>query len=115
MKGVFPQSDGRHRRRKTGAVIRHHGAASGPSRCPMPLLSLSDGPLIESAAALGAQTTVLTAPAALQALGDSQVSGKRHWVMRSATLVWGGFSSSRHTWKYARALRRQIKENRPRI
>lgn len=69
------------------------------------LLSMSPGPLVDHAAELGVQTTVLPAPGGLQSFGDSR--------LRLLSLLWKGIPLSWSAWTYVRQLRRQLREIKP--
>jgi glycosyltransferase involved in cell wall biosynthesis len=73
------------------------------------LLALAPGPLVERAAELGTETTVLPAPFALQTFGDSRLNAAKQRVRPWLNLAWGSVSLSWQTWEYARRLRRQVR------
>jgi glycosyltransferase involved in cell wall biosynthesis len=69
------------------------------------LLAMSSGPLLERAAELGVQTTILPTPAGLQSFGDSSLS--------YLSLLWKGVPLAFATWRYVRQLRRLLREIKP--
>jgi hypothetical protein len=69
------------------------------------LLAMSPGPLLDCAADLGVQTTVLPAPAALLSFGDSR--------LRLVSLPWNCIRLAWSVWRYVRRVRRQLQAIRP--
>ncbi len=64
------------------------------------LLALSDGPLLDLAAKLGVETTVLPAPAGLQAFGDSRLNQAKGRIRRTAALLIKALPLAWMTWRY---------------
>jgi len=93
------------------AILAALRQARPETRCH--LLTLAPGPLVERAAELGAETTVLPAPSALQTFGDSRLDSAKQRVRPLLTLAWSSVSLSWQTWEYVRRLRRQVREIDP--
>src|SRR5262249_44047893 len=83
------------------------------SACPdaaLHLLTLSDGPLVERAASLGAGVTVLPLPAALMSLGDSQLAKRQATAL---SLLRSAVGAAGEGWKYLRRFRQELRRLAP--
>jgi glycosyltransferase involved in cell wall biosynthesis len=69
------------------------------------LLSLAAGPLVERAAALGAEVTVLPLPRGVESLGDSQLSVGGNRATRLFLILSQALRSSGEGWRYVKELR----------
>jgi glycosyltransferase involved in cell wall biosynthesis len=77
------------------------------------LLALSDGPLLDSAAELGVETTVLKAPAGLRMFGEGRFCQSNNRILRAASMLTKSIPLSLSIWAYVRRLRRFVREISP--
>jgi glycosyltransferase involved in cell wall biosynthesis len=77
------------------------------------LLSLSDGPLLRLAAALGVHVATLPLPASLESLGDSQLTGTKGRASAAISVLSQMLTGSADAWRFLGNLRRAIRRVGP--